>query len=150
MTARNQKRIATVLSLGRARVMVGIFAGLLAGLGVGPLTAGEFRITFDWAGLKLCTSGSPNRVSNPRFGVSGLPAGTTVIKFTLKDLDVPGYDHGGGWVKMTSDGKVSSGAFKYKSPCPPSGKHTYQWTATAKTKKNGKALGQSTAQRKYP
>ena len=26
---------------------------------------------------------------------------------------------------------IQPGAFKYKSPCPPSGSHTYEWTITA-------------------
>jgi len=27
---------------------------------------------------------------------------------------------------------IKPGAFKYESPCPPSGSHTYEWDATAK------------------
>ncbi|SPJ29788.1 hypothetical protein [Falsiruegeria mediterranea] len=41
--------------------------------------AAEFKFSFDWSGLKLCTTGSPNTVANPRFKVSGLPAGTTAV-----------------------------------------------------------------------
>jgi phosphatidylethanolamine-binding protein (PEBP) family uncharacterized protein len=128
--------------------MAGICAVVLAG----PAAAAEFKITFDWAGLKLCTSGSPNTVSNPLFKVSGLPKGTTYIKFKLTDLDVPGYPHGGGWVKISANGTVPGDVFRYKSPCPPSGAHSYEWTATAKTKKGagGKVLGQAKARRKYP
>ncbi len=118
--------------------------------GAGPTAAADFKISFTWDGLKLCTSGRPNTVKNPEFIVRGLPAGTKMVQFKLTDLDVPNYKHGGGWVKMTADGKVPKGAFKYKSPCPPSGKHTYEWTATAKVKKSGKALGQAKARRKYP
>lgn len=112
--------------------------------------AAEFKFTFDWSGLALCTTGSPNRVSNPLFRVSGLPAGTTAVQFKLKDLDVPGYNHGGGWVKISQDGTVPANSFKYKSPCPPNGKHTYEWTATARTKKGGKKLAVAKARRKYP
>lgn len=110
----------------------------------------EFKISFDWTGLKSCTSGRPNVVKNPAFKVSGVPAGTTVIQFKMKDLDVPSYNHGGGWVKMSADGTAPVGAFKYKSPCPPSGSHTYQWTAVAKTKKSGKVLAKAAAALKYP
>ncbi len=119
---------------------------------VAPLPAQAFSISFDWKGLKLCTSGNPNTVSNPRFIVKGLPKGTQYIQFRLKDKNAPRYNHGGGWVKMSRDGKVPANAFKYKSPCPPSGKHTYVWTATAKTKKGfgGKKLGVARASRKYP
>ena len=125
-------------------------AGFCAIALAGPAAAGEFKFSFDWAGLKLCTSGSPNKVSNPGFRVSGLPQGTNYVQFKLKDLDVPNYNHGGGGVKMSGDGTVPVGAFKYKSPCPPDGPHLYEWTAIAKTKKGGKTLGTAKAQRKYP
>lgn len=119
---------------------------------VSPAAAEQFRISFTWAGLKLCTSGSPNTVANPEFVVKGLPKGTQVIQFRLVDKDVPTYNHGGGTVAMTRDGKVPRGAFKYQSPCPPNGAHTYEWTATAKSKKGfgGKKLGVAKAARKYP
>ena len=124
-------------------------AAVLAAMVASPAAA-EFKFSFDWAGLKLCTSGRPNVVKNPGFRVSGVPEGTTVIQFRLTDLDVPSYNHGGGWVNMSKDGTAPVGSFKYKSPCPPSGKHTYQWTAVAKTKKNGKTLAKAVAARKYP
>ena len=122
---------------------------VLCAMAASPAVA-EFKISFDWAGLKSCTSGRPNVVKNPAFKVSGVPAGTTVIQFKMKDLDVPSYNHGGGWVKMSADGTAPVGAFKYKSPCPPSGSHTYQWTAVAKTKKSGKVLAKAAAALKYP
>ena len=114
--------------------------------------ASEFKIQFDWSGLKLCTSGNPDRVSNPQFVISGLPEGTEYVQFKLVDRDVPGYNHGGGTVKISADGKVPSDAFKYKSPCRPNGSHKYQWTATAKNKKGwgAKKLGVAKATRKYP
>ncbi|SLN37865.1 hypothetical protein TRL7639_01876 [Falsiruegeria litorea R37] len=126
-------------------LLLAVAAGFMA-----TSAAAEFKFTFDWSGLKLCTTGKPNTVANPRFKISGLPAGTTAVQFKLKDLDVPGYNHGGGWVKITQDGTVSANSFKYKSPCPPSGKHTYEWTATARTKKGGKKLAVAKARRKYP
>jgi len=101
--------------IGRTILQSGICALLLAG----PVAA-EFQFSFDWAGLKLCTSGSPNTVSNPQFKVTDLPNGTTFINFTLTDLDVPGYRHGGGWVEMSDNGTVPANAFEYQSPCPPS------------------------------
>lgn len=119
---------------------------------VSPAAAEQFRISFTWAGLKLCTSGNPNTVANPEFVVKGLPAGTQAVQFRLVDKNVPGYNHGGGTVAMTRDGKVPRGAFKYQSPCPPNGVHTYEWTATAKSKAGfgGKKLGVAKAARKYP
>ena len=115
-------------------------------------SASDFKISFDWSGLKRCTSGSPNTVSNPQFIIKGLPSGTEYVKFKLRDRDVPGYNHGGGTVKVNSNGKVAKNSFKYKSPCPPSGSHTYEWTATATDKKGwgGKKLGIEKASRRYP
>ena len=114
--------------------------------------AGDFKIEFSWEGLKLCNTGSPFIVSNPIFKVSGLPKGTEGIEFRLQDLYAPSFNHGGGWIEISKDGKVASNSFKYKSPCPPSGKHRYKWTAKAKDKKgrSGKTLATATAIRFYP
>jgi len=109
-----------------------------------------FEIGFDWKGLKLCTSGNPNKVFNPVFVLKDVPAGTNYIRFKLVDRDVPGYNHGGGVVKYNGQTVIERGAFKYKSPCPPNGRHTYEWRATAQKRKNGGKLGLAKAARKYP
>lgn len=109
----------------------------------------EMSLSFKgWGNIPSCTTGRPNTVGNPAFTLKGVPAGTTRIHLRLKDLDVPSYNHGGGKVKMSSDGTIPAGTFKYKSPCPPSGRHTYEWTATAK--KGGKTLATAKAARQYP
>jgi phosphatidylethanolamine-binding protein (PEBP) family uncharacterized protein len=114
--------------------------------------ADDFKLSFDWSGLKLCTSGNPNTVSNPQFVLTGLPDGTEYVQFRLIDKNVPSFNHGGGTVKIHANGKVPANAFKYKSPCPPSGSHTYEWIATAKDKKGwgAKRLGTAKASRRYP
>jgi len=127
-----------------------IAAGVCVVALAGAATAQEFSISFDWSGLKLCTTGSPKTVSNPQFKITGLPAGTTYIQFQLKDLDVPGYFHGGGGVNMSADGTVPANSFNYRSPCPPKRIHLYEWTAIAKTGKNGQSLGKAKARRPYP
>ncbi|WP_298356073.1 hypothetical protein [uncultured Litoreibacter sp.] len=109
-----------------------------------------FEINFTWDGLKLCTTGKPNRVSNPAFAVRNVPAGTKYIRFKLVDRDVPSYNHGGGVVAYSGQKVIKPGAFKYKSPCPPSGQHTYEWRATAQSKKNGGAIAKTAKARKYP
>ena len=109
----------------------------------------EFSLSFNWGNLKKCNTGNPNRVANPNFSLKGVPAGTAELRFKMKDLDVPSYNHGGGKVKYSGGGKVASGAFKYASPCPPGGRHTYEWTVQARDKK-GKKLGTAKARRKYP
>ncbi|WP_228028529.1 hypothetical protein [Donghicola mangrovi] len=114
--------------------------------------AGGFSFSFEWGGIPSCTTGRPKTVPNPVFTLKDVPAGTTWIYFKLVDKNVPGYDHGGGWVAYNGQARIEPGAFKYKSPCPPGGKHTYEWTATAKSKKSamGKALGSAKAAKEYP
>jgi len=112
-----------------------------------PATA-DFSLSFQWGGIARCTTGKPNKVGNPKFVLKGVPAGTTSIDFRLKDLNVPSYNHGGGKLKISGSGTVPSGAFTYKSPCPPDRVHTYEWTATAR--KGSKTLATAKARRKYP
>ncbi len=121
----------------------------LAALAISATTAAaEFTIAFEWGDIPVCRSGNPNTVGSPAFVLSGVPAGTTSIEFNLKDRNNPGFDHGGGRVKVGSDGQLPFGAFKYLSPCPPGRVNTYTWTATARA--NKKVLARATASRKYP
>ena len=110
------------------------------------------NIEFDWSNLKKCTSGNPNTVSNPTFTLNNVPNGTKWIHFKLVDLDVKSYNHGGGWVEYKGQSTIDPGAFKYKSPCPPNGKHKYEWTATAKSKKSlfGGTIEKAKASKMYP
>ncbi len=123
------------------------FAILALAAFAGPAAA-DFTISFTWGNIPLCTSGHPNQVGSPKFVLSGVPDGTDVVEFRLKDLDVPGYNHGGGKVGVSGDGVVPKGAFTYKSPCPPDGVHTYEWRATARN--GSKTLGKAAARRSYP
>ena len=110
----------------------------------------EFSFSFEWGDIKKCTSGKPNRVSNPIFNLTNVPEGTVELRFKMKDKDVPNYNHGGGKIKNYSgETTIQPGAFKYKSPCPPSGSHTYEWTITAIGDKK-KKLGKAKATREYP
>ena len=110
----------------------------------------EFSFTFEWGDIKKCTSGNPNKVENPIFNLVNVPEGTKELRFKMKDKDVPQYNHGGGKIKnYGGETVIQPGAFKYKSPCPPSGSHTYEWTITAIGDKK-KKLGTAKANRKYP
>ncbi len=109
----------------------------------------NFSFEFEWGDIKKCTSGNPNRVENPIFKLSSVPEGTVLLKFRMKDLDVPSYNHGGGKTEYTGNNIIEPGVFKYKSPCPPRGKHTYEWRITAYDKENNK-LGIAKASTKYP
>ncbi len=132
------------------------FIRKIAAIGLGFLlvfpataSAGDFSFKFSWGKIPLCNTGNPNFVDNPVFTLSNVPAGTAKIVFKLTDLDVPGYNHGGGTVTYSGNNTIASGAFSYNSPCPPGGVHTYRWSATAKDK-SGRSVGSATASRKYP
>ncbi len=108
----------------------------------------EFSFSFEWGDIPECHSGRPNIVGSPAFVLKDVPVGTTSVQFRLKDKNAPSYTHGGGKVAVTTDGTVPFGAFTYKSPCPPGGVHTYEWTAIARKGKT--KLDRATARRKYP
>lgn len=113
----------------------------------GPAAAFDF--SFQWGNIPKCNNGRPGRVPNPVFKLKKVPKGTTAIHFKLKDLAAPRYAHGGGKVAYKGKSTVQPGAFKYNSPCPPGGRHTYEWSAIAKDK-SGKTLASAKARRKYP
>ncbi len=125
-----------------------VVLGLALSLSGAPALA--FDIDFSWAGLKLCTNGKPNTVGNPEFTLSGVPQGTKYLRFKLVDLNVPSYNHGGALLTYGGQSKIPAGVFKYKSPCPPSGSHNYEWRVTAQTKKNGGAIATAKKVRSYP
>ena len=129
-----------------------ISAALLLSIMASSVSASEFEISFDWGNIKKCTSGNPNTVSNPIFELKNVPDGTTWIYFKLVDKNVTSYDHGGGWVEYKGQSKIEPGAFKYKSPCPPNGRHNYEWTASAKKKKSsfGGTISKAKASKMYP
>jgi hypothetical protein len=88
-------------------------------------------------------------VGSPAFVLTGLPNGTATVEFRLKDLNVPSFNHGGAKLSITRDMTVPFGTFRYKSPCPPNGTHTYEWRVTVRDA-NGKVLEVASAKRKYP
>lgn len=126
-----------------------LFPLIAAGLAlVATAAEADMELSFTWGDIPLCTSGRPNVVPNPRFELSGVPPGTEAISFRLTDLDVPAYPHGGGTVAPVADGVIEPGVFTYKSPCPPSGSHVYEWEAVAQV--GGKVLATARARRSYP
>jgi hypothetical protein len=115
---------------------------------VAPPAAAEMTLAFQWGNTPLCTTGRPNTVGNPAFALRGVPVGTDSVEFRLKDLNVPGYNHGGARLGVSQSMTVPSGTFTYKSPCPPNGAHTYEWTATARS--GNSIIATAKAQRRYP
>lgn len=126
------------------------FFALCSLMSLCAVPAFSFDLSFEWGPLKTCTSGNPNTVPSPEFTLGDVPEGTLFIAFKMVDKDRPSVNHGGGTVAWNGETTIPAGAFKYKSPCPPDGAHTYEWTATAQTKKNGGKLGTAKASRDYP
>ena len=81
-----------------------------------------------------------------------MPEGTTWTHFKMVDKNVLKHKYGGGWVEFTGQRQIDPGAFTYKSPCPPNGRHNYKWTATAKKKKSnfGGIIAKAKASKMYP
>ncbi len=113
--------------------------------------ADEFTVGFNWEGLKLCTSGRPNTVGNPVFQLNDVPDGTKWLYFELTDFDALGYNHGGGWIEYDGAEMTQADVFRYKSPCPPNGTHTYEWSVTAApTQSLSNPLGVAASTLSYP
>jgi len=67
----------------------------------------------------------------------------------MKDLDAPSFPHGGGTVPYRGQTQIERDAFADKSPCPPTGQRSYQWTVGAEGG-TGKTLTTATATKKFP
>jgi phosphatidylethanolamine-binding protein (PEBP) family uncharacterized protein len=120
---------------------------LIAALGaVTAVTAGTaqaFSARFSWAGIAACEAVSP------AFDLSGVPAGTKKLRFTMTDLNVPSFHHGGATVDYQG-GHVKKGAIPYIGPCPPRGEHhRYQWTIEARDAA-GKVTATAKATQTFP
>ncbi|MEQ8655388.1 MAG: YbhB/YbcL family Raf kinase inhibitor-like protein [Kiloniellales bacterium] len=111
--------------------------------GSSQLTAATLQVDFTWVGTEACSSDSP------AFTIGGVPEGTTRLRFAMKDLDVPTYNHGGGTVGFSGSPDIPAGAFAYKGPCPPSGSHRYQWTVQA-LDAGGEIIGEGYATQAFP
>jgi len=132
-----------VATLRIARIMAAIALVLLVAT---PLVAQTtaFGLDFSWSGTGACFD-----PKSPPFTLSGVPAGTARLIFQMKDLDAPGFPHGGGNIPYAGQPQIARGAFSYKGPCPPQGQHTYQWTVEAQDGA-GKTLATATVARKFP
>jgi phosphatidylethanolamine-binding protein (PEBP) family uncharacterized protein len=131
------------------RKILGLLAIVIVASAVNGTAAQAFSFTFTWGGIPKCTSGNPNTVSNPIFSLSAVPKGATKIVFHLTDLNVPDFNHGGGLVVYSGQKMIKAGAFKYQSPCPPNGKHSYQWSAVV-FDAAAKNIASATSSKMYP
>ena len=101
-----------------------------------PTHADALSVRFSWAGIPACASISP------AFDLQGVPVGTKRLSFTMTDLNVPTFHHGGSTIAYNGDA-VSRGSIRYIGPCPPHGEHhNYRWAVQA-LDAEGKVLRQS-------
>jgi len=103
----------------------------------------SLSLHFSWAAIPACSSISP------AFELGGVPAETTRLNFTMTDLNMPTFHHGGSTVAYSGN-LVSRGAVSYTGPCPPPGeRHNYRWTVQA-LDASGNVLGTGTAIEMFP
>jgi hypothetical protein len=100
-------------------------------------------VDFSWSGVQACTT------KPPAFKISGIPAAAKRLRFVMKDLDKPSFDHGGGTVDYGGTGNIPAGAFFYTGPCPPGGSHQYQWTVQA-LDASGRVIATGQATKPFP
>ena len=111
--------------------------------------AASLSVSFTWGKTPACSSGNPSTIGSPAFKVGGVPKGTKTLRFLMTDLDARSYYHGGGSVAYSGKSSIPAGAFRYKGPCPPNGRHTYNWSVDA-LDGGGKVLASGSARRRFP
>ena len=129
--------------MGTPRVFFSAATLGLAALALGLSASGAraFSASFTW-----CGGGSP------AFTLADVPSGAASLRFTMIDLNVPTFHHGGGKVGYSGQPTVPCGAFSsgFLGPSPPPGEvHTYQFTVQALSA-DGAVLATTTARRKFP
>lgn len=102
------------------------------------------KVSFDWGPTKQCFDSK-----SPPMSLSGVPDGTAQLDIRMKDQNAPDFMHGGGKVSYEGQKSLPYGAFRYKGPCPPSGKHKYRFTVKALDAK-GKVLDTAQTDRMFP
>ena len=108
-----------------------------------PTIANALSVRFSWAGIPACASISP------AFELQGVPPGTKHLSFTMTDLNVPTFHHGGSAIAYDGDA-VSRGSIRYIGPCPPHGEHhNYRWLVQA-LDAAGNVLAQGSADAMFP
>ena len=93
-----------------------------------------------------------NLSMSPGIRLEQVPEGTVRFYVGLIDLDLPAFDHGGGFAPYVHSATLPAGAVQgaYKGPSPPYGSvHTYEIRVEA-LGPGDKVLGVGTMRRKYP
>lgn len=119
-----------------------VIAAVMA-LGFGSTALADMSVSFQWGPTKKCFDRK-----SPPMSFKGVPDGTVKLDIRMKDLNAPGYNHGGEKVEYSGPKSLEYGAFKYKGPCPPQ-PHVYVFIVKALDAK-GRTLTTATAKRKFP
>ena len=108
-----------------------------------PNRAEALSVRFSWAGIPACATLSP------AFTLDEIPPGTKRLNFSMTDLNVPTFHHGGSSISYSGD-TVRRGAIRYTGPCPPHGeRHNYRWTVEA-LGAGGNVLDKASAEATFP
>lgn len=103
-----------------------------------PENAAVMGVEFEWQAIDNGSS------DNPEIRLSGVPEGTVRFLVSLVDLNMPGFDHGSGFVDNDESGIIARGATKgsYIGPAPhlSTDMHTYEITVRAYDK-DGNVIG---------
>lgn len=126
------------------RTSAGICLGLLLFCIAYATAQPSFNVAFTWDGTLPCFD-----PQSPPFMLSGVPTGTKALRFAMKDLDAPDFNHGGGTVAFDGQQRIERGAFTYRGPCPPRGQHRYEWTISAQDAA-GRTLATATIETRFP
>ena len=106
----------------------------------------ELNIDFKWNAP--CTS----LRDNPEITLAKVPKNTARFYVGLTDLDLPGFDHGGGYVEYRNSPIIKSGTIDgtYGGPSPPTGViHDYEITVKA-LDKDGNVLAIGKKSHRFP
>jgi hypothetical protein len=71
-----------------------------------PENAAVMGVEFEWQAIDNGSS------DNPEIRLSGIPEGTVRFLVSLVDLNMPGFDHGSGFVDNDESGIIARGATK--------------------------------------
>lgn len=113
------------------------------GGGAAHAAPAKMAVSFTWCGT-----------ATPATKVTGIPAGTAVLRFRLRDHQAPSYPHGGGEYPAAGRsvsipcGGLRASNFDGPHPPPPQ-VHDYEWTVSALNAK-GSLIATGSAVRKFP
>ena len=103
------------------------------------------QVSFEWN--PPCT----NLLKSPEITIESVPEGTVQFYVGLTDLDLPSFDHGGGFIPYRSENVIPAGAVEgYQGPSPPYGViHSYEIMVEA-LGPSKEVLGVGRAKKRFP